>query len=101
MIGAFKKIVEHFVRWNNWRKHSLNTPLHKLLVLLGLVYSPTFAMYDVLEIFGDSFFNGVKDGCTAKDFSQEIANAIGKIDEEERRRFNEILEKQIHNGSDK
>lgn len=31
--------------WNAWRKHSLNNWVHKLLVLLGIRKSPTFANY--------------------------------------------------------
>lgn len=37
-----KKIIERFRLWNEWRKGCLNGPLHKFLVLIGLVYSPTF-----------------------------------------------------------
>lgn len=37
------KILDHIERWNIWRKHSLDSPVHKLLVLFGL-YSPTFQM---------------------------------------------------------
>lgn len=31
--------------WNEWRKHNINSKFHKLLVLLGLVYSPTFTYF--------------------------------------------------------
>ena len=37
------KIRNHIERWNIWRKHNLNSPVHKILVLFGL-YSPTFQM---------------------------------------------------------
>ena len=37
------KILDHIERWNIWRKHNLNSPVHKILVLFGL-YSPTFNM---------------------------------------------------------
>lgn len=37
-----KKLKKHFKKWNGWRKHSLNSKFHKLLVLFGIVKSPTF-----------------------------------------------------------
>ena len=39
-----KKIITYFQRWNKWRKHNLNSRLHHILVLIGLVDSPTFDM---------------------------------------------------------
>lgn len=36
-----KKILTHVKRWNRWRKHCLNGNLHKALVLLGVIKSPT------------------------------------------------------------
>lgn len=41
-----KGIVDHVRRWNIWRKNNANGKLHHLLVLLGLVHSPT--LYTVL-----------------------------------------------------
>ena len=38
-------MIKHFKRWNGWRKHNLNSRFYKLLVLLGIVKSPTFALY--------------------------------------------------------
>lgn len=40
-----KKIIEHFKLWNEWRKGCLNGPLHKFLVLIGVVHSPTFHFF--------------------------------------------------------
>ena len=37
-------MFEHFERWNIWRKHNANSWLHKLLVLVGVIKSPTFAL---------------------------------------------------------
>lgn len=42
------RVVNHFRRWNIWRKHSLNKPLHKLLVLFGVIKSPTM-IYVLLQ----------------------------------------------------
>ena len=39
-----KKLITYFQRWNKWRKYNLNSPLHHILVLLGLADSPTFDM---------------------------------------------------------
>ena len=38
-------IKNHISQWNKWRKHSLNSPLYKILVLLGLVSSSTFKIF--------------------------------------------------------
>lgn len=35
------KLINHIRRWNIWRKHCLNGPVHKLLVLFGVVKSST------------------------------------------------------------
>lgn len=37
-----RKLLYRIRVWNYWRKRSLNTKLHKLLVLFGLRHSPTF-----------------------------------------------------------
>lgn len=37
-----KKAIIHIKRWDKWRKRSLNSPFYKLLVLLGVIHSPTF-----------------------------------------------------------
>lgn len=33
-------------KWNELRKRSLNSPLHKFLVLVGVIRSPTFELMD-------------------------------------------------------
>lgn len=38
------KLINHIRMWNNWRKRSLNGPVYKVLVLFGLVHSPTFEL---------------------------------------------------------
>ena len=43
------KLVDRFQRWNKWRKHSMNSRIYKFLVLLGLRYSPTLVMDDLLK----------------------------------------------------
>lgn len=41
------EIVKHIKHWNKWRKRNLNSKLHKFLVLIGIVHSPTYeATYD-------------------------------------------------------
>lgn len=35
------KIIKHIKRWNVWRKHNVNSKLHKILVLFGIIKSPT------------------------------------------------------------
>lgn len=43
------KLIDHFKLWNEWKKGCLNGPLHKFLVLIGLVRSPTFHMFKVFN----------------------------------------------------
>jgi hypothetical protein len=42
-------MIRRFKLWNKWRKNCLNGPLHKFLVLVGLVYSPTFRYFQMFE----------------------------------------------------
>lgn len=37
-------MLNHLKRWNIWRKHNSNSPIHQFLVLLGLRHSPTLAL---------------------------------------------------------
>lgn len=34
-------MFDHIRRWNIWRKYCLNGPIHKILVLFGVIKSPT------------------------------------------------------------
>ena len=60
-------IINHIKRWNKWRKHNCNSLLHKLLVLLHVIYSPTFESVftdeEELEI-KEAFMKGLSDGCS-------------------------------------
>lgn len=38
-------MIRRFKLWNEWRKNCLNGHLHKFLVLIGLVRSPTFHLF--------------------------------------------------------
>ncbi len=37
-----RRLFEHIERWNNWRKNDVGGSIHKILVLLDIVRSPTF-----------------------------------------------------------
>ena len=39
-----RKLIRHFRRWNIWRKYNVNGTLHHILVLFGIVYSPTMEL---------------------------------------------------------
>ena len=39
------KFKRHIKRWNYWRKSNTNNKIHKLLVLLGIIKSPTFEVF--------------------------------------------------------
>lgn len=34
-------MINHIRRWNIWRKRCLNGPIHKILVLFGVIKSPS------------------------------------------------------------
>lgn len=45
----FRSKINHIKHWNKWRKRSLNSPINKFLVLIGLIHSPTF----ILQVLTD------------------------------------------------
>lgn len=51
-----RRLIKHTRRWNVWRKCNINGPIHKLLVLLGFIKSPTF----VLTLTNDELSEVVK-----------------------------------------
>lgn len=38
------KLIKHLKRWNKWRKLNGNGKIHKFLVLIGFIISPTFEL---------------------------------------------------------
>lgn len=38
-----KAIINHITRWNVWRKRNVNSIFYKILVLFGIIKSPTLA----------------------------------------------------------
>ena len=42
-MEVMKNLSRHIQRWNYWRKRNVNGTLCHILVLLGVVKSPTFA----------------------------------------------------------
>lgn len=62
--------LDHIRRWNIWRKRCLNGPIHKILVLFGVIESPTMVYIllpeeeeklrkDLIKAFGsDPFMKG-------------------------------------------
>lgn len=46
------KLIKHIRRWNLWRKNCINSKLHKILVLFGVVKSPTMATIFLPEEVG-------------------------------------------------
>ncbi len=56
--------IEHIKRWNVWRKHNKNGIVHKILVLFGIIKSPTFFYTwtaEEAQAFYDGFMEGLKD----------------------------------------
>lgn len=37
-------MLDHIRRWNIWRKNCLNGPIYKILVLFGVIKSPTMIL---------------------------------------------------------
>lgn len=35
------RLIKHIRRWNIWRKHNINSKLHKFFVLIDFIKSPT------------------------------------------------------------
>lgn len=35
-------MIRYFLIWKEWAEGNMNSPIHKFLVLVGLVKSPTF-----------------------------------------------------------
>ena len=57
--------IKHIKRWNEWRKHNGNSSLYKLLVLLGIVKSPTLPFVLTKEedkAVVEAFKKGLKEG---------------------------------------
>ena len=51
-MEIMKNLFGHIRRWNYWRKRNTNGHLHHILVLLGVVKSPTFAFTLLPEEIG-------------------------------------------------
>lgn len=56
-MEVMKKLFCHIRRWSYWRKHNTNGRLHHILVLFGIVKSPTLAFTMLPEEIRD-----MKDG---------------------------------------
>lgn len=49
-----KRLIKHIRKWNAWRKHSLNSKLDKLLVLFGVIQSPSMNYLVFPEIWDEA-----------------------------------------------
>ena len=65
-----KRIINHIRQWNKWRKGCLNGKLHKFLVLIGFIYSPTFEL-TFLDSEWEAFDKGFKEGLEGKNDRSE------------------------------
>lgn len=57
-----KKLRNHIRRWNIWRKRCGNSKFYKLIVLLGIVKSPTMTltlMPEDLDMIQQGFIEGM------------------------------------------
>lgn len=55
-------MFKHFKLWNDWRKHNLNNTFHKILVLFGIIKSPTFESYKQAKVIYKFFMEGFEKG---------------------------------------
>jgi hypothetical protein len=56
------RLIKHIKRWNKWRKSNGNSRLHKLMVLFGIVKSPTFYLVwtdEEAKSFREGFMEGL------------------------------------------
>lgn len=56
--------MRHIKRWNKWRKNNSNSKLHKFLVLIGLVKSPTMEwtfLEDEMKKINNGLLESVRD----------------------------------------
>lgn len=59
------RLIKHIKRWNVWRKYNKNGIAHKILVLFGVIKSPTFFYTwtpEEVKAFYDGFMEGLKNG---------------------------------------
>lgn len=54
--------MQHLRLWNEWRKHNINSKIHKILVLLKVRHSPTFEMFCTSKNISSMFKEGVENG---------------------------------------
>lgn len=43
------KLIKHIKTWNRWRKYNANDKMHKFLVLIGFIHSPTMEVIECIE----------------------------------------------------
>lgn len=43
------KLIHHIKIWNRWRKYNTNDKMHKFLVLIGFIHSPTMEVIERIE----------------------------------------------------
>ena len=43
------KLIKHIKTWNRWRKYNTNDKMHKFLVLIGFIHSPTMGVMECIE----------------------------------------------------
>lgn len=64
------KLTTHIKRWNVWRKHNKNSIAHKILVLFGIIKSPTLNhtwTKAECKAFYDGFMEGLKGAADDQD----------------------------------
>ena len=76
-----RKAIKRFKKWNKWRKHCLNGVLHKVLVLFGVIESPTFS-FDAksgLKTATEVVSENSKTYKTVKNFQNMIRPAVIRL----------------------
>lgn len=68
------KLIKHIRRWNLWRKNCMNSKLHKILVLFGVIKSPTMATIFLPEEVGTWSYRDV----TSDQIISELRILLGK-----------------------
>lgn len=78
------KLKRHIKRWNSWRKRNGNGRLHHILVLLGLVHSPTFELFllpDELPNYKNMFYGKEMYSQEAYESAKGLCASVFMVDE--------------------
>lgn len=79
-------MFKHVRRWNEWRKGCLNGPIYKIMVLFGVIESPTMTITllpeeekKIIKAFVEGYERGIKHGKRIAITEQYTPNQIREM----------------------